>query len=69
VAAPVPETARGPAVDMQKGYLVEELGEGRYWVTEVTNEPVAHVILGHSHSDRIGAAGSFGAGATDVGAS
>jgi hypothetical protein len=34
VAAPIPDTARGPAVDMQKGYLVEEIRDGLYWATE-----------------------------------
>ena len=34
MATPVPETARGPAVDMQKGFLVEEIGDGLYWATE-----------------------------------
>jgi len=31
--APVPETARGPEIP-EKGYLVEELGEGLYYITE-----------------------------------
>jgi len=30
----LPTTAVGPAIDFQKGYLVEELGDGLYWVTE-----------------------------------
>lgn len=34
MAAPVPETVRGPAVDPQKGYFVEEIRDGVYWVTE-----------------------------------
>lgn len=33
-AADIPETAYGPAVPQDKGYLVEELGDGLYWVTE-----------------------------------
>lgn len=30
----VPESARGPAIDPQKGYVVEEIRDGLYWVTE-----------------------------------
>ena len=33
-AAPLPDGARGPAIPQDKGYLVEEIGEGLYWVTE-----------------------------------
>ena len=33
-AAPVPATAMGPAIPQDKGYLVEDLGDGLYWVTE-----------------------------------
>lgn len=32
--APVPETAKGPSIDQEKGYLVEEISDGLYWVTE-----------------------------------
>ncbi len=32
--APVPQAAMGPMVDQQMGYLVEELGDGLYWLTE-----------------------------------
>lgn len=32
--APVPETAKGPAIDQDKGYLVEEIDSGLYYVTE-----------------------------------
>ena len=32
--APVPTTAFGPAIPQDKGYLVEEIGDGLYWVTE-----------------------------------
>ena len=32
--APLPATARGPAIPQDKGYLVEEIGDGLYWVTE-----------------------------------
>jgi len=32
--APVPETAFGPPVPQDKGYLVEEISDGLYWVTE-----------------------------------
>jgi glyoxylase-like metal-dependent hydrolase (beta-lactamase superfamily II) len=85
---------------MQKGYLVEEIGDGLYWATEgayqvmflatgqgvivchapasiggnilnaiaeVTSQPVTHVILGHSHSDHIGAASSFPGEVTYIG--
>ena len=33
-AAPLPETAMGPQIDFSKGYLVEEIKDGLYWVTE-----------------------------------
>ena len=33
-AAPVPEAAHGPAIDPDKGYLVEEISDGLYWITE-----------------------------------
>ena len=33
-AAPLPETSIGPAIDYSKGYLVEEIKDGLYWVTE-----------------------------------
>ncbi len=32
--APVPQAAMGPMVDQQIGYLVEEIGDGLYWLTE-----------------------------------
>ncbi len=32
--APLPETASGAAIPQDKGYLVEDLGDGLYWVTE-----------------------------------
>ena len=32
--APVPQAAMGPMVDQQMGYLVEEIGDGLYWLTE-----------------------------------
>lgn len=35
-AAPVPATAQGPAIPQDKGYLVEEISDGLYWVTEGT---------------------------------
>lgn len=31
---PVPETAFGPAIDPEKGYLVEEISDGLYWITD-----------------------------------
>jgi len=33
-SAPVPDNAKGPQIDFSKGYLVEEISEGLYWVTE-----------------------------------
>ncbi len=33
-AAPIPDAARGPAIDFTKGYLVEEISDGLYWVTD-----------------------------------
>ena len=32
--APVPKSAYGPSVPQDKGYLVEEIRGGLYWVTE-----------------------------------
>ncbi len=32
--APIPANARGPAIDSAKGYLVEEIEDGLYWVTD-----------------------------------
>ena len=32
--APIPSTAFGPAIPQDKGYLVEEIQDGLYWVTE-----------------------------------
>jgi glyoxylase-like metal-dependent hydrolase (beta-lactamase superfamily II) len=34
----IPESARGPAIDPQKGYLVEEISGGLYWVTQGTHQ-------------------------------
>lgn len=34
--APVPSTARGPAIPQDKGYLVQEIRNGLYWVTDGT---------------------------------
>jgi len=34
IAAPLPETAMGPQIDFTKGYLVEEIRDGLYWVTD-----------------------------------
>ena len=31
---PVPDNAKGPQIDFSKGYLVEEISEDLYWVTE-----------------------------------
>jgi glyoxylase-like metal-dependent hydrolase (beta-lactamase superfamily II) len=33
-SAPVPDNAKGPQIDFSKGYLVEEISAGLYWVTE-----------------------------------
>jgi len=33
-AAPIPETAKGPQIDFSKGYLVEEIKDGLYWITD-----------------------------------
>ena len=33
-AAPLPEPAMGPQIDYSKGYLVEEIKDGLYWVTD-----------------------------------
>jgi hypothetical protein len=33
-SAPVPDNAKGPQIDYSKGYLVEEISDGLYWVTE-----------------------------------
>jgi glyoxylase-like metal-dependent hydrolase (beta-lactamase superfamily II) len=32
----LPETAHGPAIDQGKGYLVEEIDDGLYWVSDGT---------------------------------
>ena len=34
--APIPKEDFGPAVDPDKGYFVEEIDDGLYWVTEGT---------------------------------
>ncbi len=33
-ADPVPETAYGPSIDQTKGYFVEEVRDGLYWLTD-----------------------------------
>ena len=88
----IPEAAIGPTIPPEKGYLVEEIRDGLYWVTdgsyntmflvtdegvvavdappsiganyikaisEVTDQPITHVIYSHSHLDHIGAAASI----------
>ena len=35
-AAPLPEITIGPQIDYSKGYLVEEIKDGLYWVTDGT---------------------------------
>ena len=32
--APIPDSARGPAIDPSKGYFVQEIRNGVYWVTD-----------------------------------
>lgn len=34
--APIPQSARGPAIPQDKGYLVMEIRDGLYWVTDGT---------------------------------
>jgi hypothetical protein len=34
VATDVPPAARGPAIDPARGWLVEEIRDGAYWVTD-----------------------------------
>lgn len=38
--APLPEAASGVAIDPEKGYLVEEIGDGLYWITEGTYQTI-----------------------------
>ena len=33
-AAPLPNTSMGPQIDYSKGYIVEEISDGLYWVTD-----------------------------------
>ena len=33
-AAPLPDTTMGPQIDYSKGYFIEEIKDGLYWVTE-----------------------------------
>ena len=33
-AAPLPDVAKGVAIPQDKGYFVEEIADGLYWVTE-----------------------------------
>ena len=87
----IPETAKGPEIP-SKGYLVEEIGDNLFWVTdgiyntmfmvtnngviavdappsigknylkaisEVTENPITHLIYSHAHLDHIGASGIF----------
>ena len=91
-AAPLPNSSIGPQIDYSKGYIVEEIRDGLYWVTdgayntmflttgegvivvdappsigqnylnaitEVTEEPVTHVIYSHTHNDHVGSIGMF----------
>ncbi len=34
--APIPAAARGPAIPQDKGYLVKEIKDGLYWLTDGT---------------------------------
>lgn len=34
--APIPAPARGPAIPQDKGYLVKEIKDGLYWLTDGT---------------------------------
>lgn len=34
ITAEVPDSAKGPSIDLEKGYLVEEIGDGLYWITD-----------------------------------
>jgi glyoxylase-like metal-dependent hydrolase (beta-lactamase superfamily II) len=96
---PVPESAYGPMIPMDKGYVVEEIGDGLYWladgsyqtmflttgegvivvdappsmgekilmaISEVTDEPITHVIYSHAHADHIAAAGIYPEDATYI---
>ena len=36
VNLPIPDSAKGPSIDPGKGYLVEEISDGLFWVTEGT---------------------------------
>lgn len=38
--APVPETARGVGIDFEKGYALEEVAEGVYWVTNGSTQVI-----------------------------
>ena len=91
-AAPVPDIAKGVPIDQTKGYFVEEIKDGLYWVTEgaytamflttgkgvivvdappsfgdkmlkaisdVTKEPITHVVYSHAHADHIGGASMY----------
>ena len=33
-SAPIPDNAKGPQIDHSKGYLVEEIRDGLYWITD-----------------------------------
>jgi len=88
----IPIGARGPFIDPEIGYLVWEIKDGIYWITDgmynsmflttgegviaidapptigenylkaisdVTDEPITHVIYSHTHIDHIGAASMY----------
>ena len=91
-AAPLPESSKGVPIPQDKGYVVEEIKDGLYWVTEgaytamflttgkgvivvdappsfgdkmlkaiseVTKEPITHVVYSHAHADHIGGASMY----------
>lgn len=97
--AKLPAGAMGPAIDQEKGYVVEELGRDAYVIndgvyqvmflttgegvivvdappntgnkilaaiSDVTDEPITHVIYSHAHKDHIGAANILPDGATII---
>ena len=85
-------TEKAPVIDEAKGYFVDEIADGIYWVvssgyqvmflttgqgvividapqpigdkylsaiSDVTDEPITHMIYSHSHQDHTGAAGQI----------
>ena len=85
-------TEKEPMIDSQKGYFVDEIADGIFWlvgsgyqtmfvttgqgviavdapqpigekyiqaISDVTDEPITHMIYSHSHADHTGAAGQI----------